>query len=123
MESAFVRTFPAAARAVVVHGSRQFVRVESSSQFRHSSSFITALRATAVDDVNTEFDKLCAGKPTVSFMKFLNMNQVQELLNSEAMTMEDVSTIWRDVAGDLNTAVDRPLFVQVNKAHYYLSEF
>ena len=49
-------------------------------------------------------------------MKFLNMNEVQELLNSEAMTMEDVSTIWRDIAGDLNTAVDRPLFIQLNKA-------
>ena len=114
--SAFVRTFPAAARAIVVQGSRQFVKIESSTQFRHSSSVITALRATAIDDVNTEFDKLCAGKPTVSFMKFLNMNQVQELLNSEAMSMEDVSTIWRDIAGDLNAAVDRPLFLQLNKA-------
>lgn len=91
------------------------VNMRSTSTTTH---VITALRALVQDDVDLdkEFEKLCAGKPNVTFMKFLSMTNVQEMLNNEAMTMEDVTNLWRDVAGDLNSGVDRKLFGQLSKA-------
>ena len=88
------------------------------SRSASTTHVITALRAMVQDDVDLdkEFEKLCAGKPNVTFMKFLTMSNVQEMINSEVMTMEDASNLWRDIAGDLNSGVDRQLFGQLNKA-------
>jgi hypothetical protein len=70
--------------------------------------------------LDNEFAELSAGKGTVSFMKFLGMRDVQDMLANDAVTMEDVTAVWRDVAGDLNQAVDRKMFGRLNVA---LDEF
>lgn len=71
------------------------------------------------DDIkylDDEFEKLAAGKPSVSFMKFLSMTDVQDMMTSEVLDMEEITEIWRSVAGDLNKSVDRKLFGKLNVA-------
>jgi hypothetical protein len=71
------------------------------------------------DDIkylDEEFEKLAAGKPTLSFMKFLSMSDVQDMMTSEVLDMEEITEIWRSVAGDLNKTVDRKLFGKLNVA-------
>jgi len=50
------------------------------------------------------------------FFKFLNWKDVQDMMNEEALTMEEVSGIWRDAAGDLNASIDRKAFGKLNNA-------
>ena len=71
------------------------------------------------DDIkylDEEFEKLAAGKPVLSFMKFLSMSDVQDMMTSEVLDMEEITEIWRSVAGDLNKTVDRKLFGKLNVA-------
>ena len=71
------------------------------------------------DDIkylDEEFETLAAGKPTLSFMKFLSMTDVQDMMTSEVLDMEEITEIWRSVAGDLNKTVDRKLFGKLNVA-------
>ena len=71
------------------------------------------------DDIkylDEEFETLAAGKPTLSFMKFLSMTDVQDMMTSEVLDMEEITEIWRSVAGDLNKSVDRKLFGKLNVA-------
>lgn len=71
------------------------------------------------DDIkylDEEFEKLAAGKPALSFMKFLSMSDVQDMMTSEVLDMEEITEIWRSVAGDLNKTVDRKLFGKLNVA-------
>jgi hypothetical protein len=64
--------------------------------------------------LDTEFKKLSGAQSSVSFMKFLGMDDVQDMMNKGIVTMEDVASIWRSVAGDLNKSVDRQLFGRLN---------
>ena len=41
-----------------------------------------------------EFVKLTGGKDTLSFIKFLGMADVEDMISCEALTMEDVTEIW-----------------------------
>lgn len=71
------------------------------------------------DDIkylDDEFEKLAAGKPSLSFMKFLSMTDVQDMMTSEVLDMEEITEIWRSIAGDLNKSVDRKLFGKLNVA-------
>lgn len=64
-----------------------------------------------------EFKKLLGSKgDSLPFFKFLNWEDVQDMMNEEALTMEEISEIWRDVAGDLNTSINRETFGLLNNA-------
>ena len=65
---------------------------------------------------DAEFKKLAGGKATLPFFKFLNWDDVQDMINEEALSMEEISQCWRDVAGDLNTPIDRKTFGILNNA-------
>ena len=50
----------------------------------------------------------------VTFMKFLGWSDIQDMINEEVITVEKVTYFWREVAGDLNAAVDRKGFNKIN---------
>ena len=69
------------------------------------------------DDVawmDKEFEKLTTGKGSLAFFKFVSWGDVQDMMNNDIITMEEVSDIWRKTAGDLNTSIDRKMFGKVN---------
>lgn len=68
------------------------------------------------DFLDAEFAKLTGGKDSLPFFKFLNWDDVQDMINEEALSMEEVSQIWRDVAGDLNKPITRASFGILNNA-------
>ena len=68
------------------------------------------------DFLDAEFTKLTGGKDSLPFFKFLNWDDVQDMINEEALSMEEVSQIWRDVAGDLNKPITRASFGILNNA-------
>ena len=47
--------------------------------------------------------KLTGGKDTLSFIKFLGMADVEDMISCEALTMEDVTEIWYVRAIDMYT--------------------
>ena len=65
-----------------------------------------------------EFKKLTgnAEGAKLPFFKFLNWGDVQDMMNEGVMSMEEVSQIWRDNAGDLNSSIDRITFGKINFA-------
>lgn len=70
--------------------------------------------------LDAEFKKLVGASATAGgklpFFKFLNWEDVQDMMTEEALSMEEISQIWRDVAGDLNTPIDRATFSILNNA-------
>jgi hypothetical protein len=66
--------------------------------------------------LDEEFNKLVGKKTTLNFMKFLSMADVQDMMEDDALTMEDVTQIWIEVAGGLNKDIDRKLFGKLNNA-------
>ena len=54
-----------------------------------------------------------ADKGKVTFMKFLGWPDTQDMISEEVITMEKVTDFWREVAGDLNAAVDRKGFNKI----------
>ena len=50
------------------------------------------------------------------FFKFINWGDVQDMMNEGVLSMEEVTQIWRDNAGDLNARIDRALFGKINLA-------
>ena len=50
------------------------------------------------------------------FFKFINWGDVQDMMNEGVLSMEEVTQIWRDNAGDLNASIDRALFGKINLA-------
>ena len=62
----------------------------------------------------TEFEKLTSGKGSLSFPKFLVWQDVQDMLADDALTMEDLTQLWRTTAGDLNTSIKIDLFRKLN---------
>lgn len=57
-----------------------------------------------------EFSKLTIKTSGLSYIQFLTWNDVQDMINEKIMTIEEITTIWRNVAGDLNANVDRSDF-------------
>ena len=59
-------------------------------------SFIVAhcTAAPPLSPEDEEFVKLTGGKDTLSFIKFLGMADVEDMISCEALTMEDVTEIW-----------------------------
>ena len=66
------------------------------------------------DFLSTEFARLTGDKDTLSFVKFINWSDVQDMLNEEALSMEQITELWRQVAGDLNASIDRKQFSRIN---------
>lgn len=54
-------------------------------------SFSTSLPLFSADE---EFVKLTGGKATLSFIKFLGMSDVEDMISCEALSMEEVTEIW-----------------------------
>ncbi len=50
------------------------------------------------------------------FFKFVNWADVQDMMNEGVLSMEEVTQIWRDNAGDLNASIDRTTFGKINMA-------
>lgn len=63
-----------------------------------------------------EFEKLTGGKGQLPFFKFVSWKDVQDMMDEEALTMEEITQIWRQVCGDLNSSIDRKLFGKLNNA-------
>jgi hypothetical protein len=68
------------------------------------------------DFLDKEFQMLTGDKETLSFMKFLAWEDMQAILEEEALSMEEVTNLWREVAGGLDTPIDRKLFSKLNAA-------
>lgn len=66
--------------------------------------------------LDKSFQSLTGGKGNLSFYKFISWSDIQDIMNNDALTMEEITDIWRDIAGDLNTAIDRKLFGAINNA-------
>lgn len=64
-----------------------------------------------------EFAKLIDRKTKkVSFVKFLSWKDMYDIINDEALTMEQITELWRKVAKDLNSPIDLKTFVKLNIA-------
>ena len=57
-----------------------------------------------------------AGKVGLSYLSFLNWSDVQDIINEEILTLEEVTDIWRQIVGDLDVKVDRTAFGRLNRA-------
>ena len=64
--------------------------------------------------LDTEFEKLAGGKDSLPFFKFLQWEDVQSILDEEVLSMEQISDMWKKVAGDLNQPIDRKQFGKIN---------
>lgn len=64
---------------------------------------------------DSEFNKMADGKTMISFFNILNWQDVKDMINEEALTMEEVSDIWRTIAGDLNAKISRQQFSKFNR--------
>eukprot|EP01039_Chlorochromonas_danica_P009160 gene9160-10112_t len=63
------------------------------------------------------FVKLAKGKDVVGFNAFLQWDDVQGMLDEEAISMEELSELWREVTGgDLNKKINRVGFGMLNRA-------
>ena len=69
-----------------------------------------------IEFLDKEFDLLKDKDGLVSFFKFVSWQDVQDMLNEKVLTSEEITDIWRSVAGDLNAKVDRKLFGKLNVA-------
>ena len=65
-----------------------------------------------------EFDKLTGDTEDAKlpFYKFVNWTDVQDMMNEGVLSMEEITQIWRDNAGDLNASIDRKTFGKINIA-------
>jgi hypothetical protein len=68
------------------------------------------------DFLDQEFEKLTLGKGELSFYSFLAWDDVKDILEDEALSMEQITTIWRKTAGDLNKKINRKIFGAINRA-------
>lgn len=63
------------------------------------------------------FVKLAKGKDLLGFNAFLRWDDVQDMLDEEAISMEELSELWREVTGgDLNKKINRVGFGMLNRA-------
>ena len=69
-----------------------------------------------IEFLNNEFNSLTNGKGSLAFFKFVGWEDVQDMMDNNALTMEEITEIWRNVAGDLNKSVDRKQFGKLNNA-------
>lgn len=51
---------------------------------------------------------------TLSFAKFINWNDIQDMINADAISMDDIATLWKEVAKDLKTNIDETNFIKLN---------
>ena len=57
-----------------------------------------------------------SSKVGLSYLSFLNWGDVQDIINEEVLTLEEVTDIWRQIVGDLDAKVDRTVFGRLNRA-------
>lgn len=57
-----------------------------------------------------------SSKVGLSYLSFLNWSDVQDIINEEVLTLEEVTDIWRQIVGDLDAKVDRAVFGRLNRA-------
>ena len=67
-----------------------------------------------VEFLNREFNELKDKDGLLSFFKFASWQDVQDILNEKVLTSEEITDIWRLVAGDLNSKISRKLFGKLN---------
>ena len=66
------------------------------------------------DFLDKEFEKLSGARESLPFFKFLQWEDVQSILDEEVLSMEQISDMWKKVAGDLNQPIDRQQFGKIN---------
>ena len=66
--------------------------------------------------LDEEFDKLVGSKGAVTFNKFLAWSDVQEMLEEQVLSVEEVTDIWNRISGGLNEKADRRTFRILNNA-------
>ena len=65
--------------------------------------------------LKSSFLELSSGaEGRVTFMKFLGWTDMQDMINEEAITMEKITELWQEVAGDVNASLDRKGFYKIN---------
>lgn len=67
-----------------------------------------------IEFLDKEFKKLSAGKSELSFFTFINWDDVKDMINEEALSMEEITDLWRDTAGDLNAKIKIEGFRKLN---------
>jgi hypothetical protein len=68
-----------------------------------------------VEYLEKEFNTLTNGKSNLSFSKFLLWQDIQDMLADEVLTMESITSLWREVAGDLNTPISLRLLRKLDR--------
>jgi hypothetical protein len=66
--------------------------------------------------LDQEFNEMVGEKTTLNFMEFLSMRDVQDMMEGDTLTMEDVKQIWIDGAGALDKDIGREIFGDLNYA-------
>jgi hypothetical protein len=66
-----------------------------------------------IEYLDNAFEKLSV-KGKLNYFKLLNWDDIQDMINEEALTMEEITDIYRSVAGDLNTAISLSQFRKLN---------
>ena len=65
--------------------------------------------------LDDEFMKLSGEKGSVSFVGVMNWEDIKSIVDDEALSIEELSNIWRDVAGDLNSKINKKQFIKFNR--------
>jgi hypothetical protein len=61
-----------------------------------------------------EFSKLVGSKKVLSFSKFMSWSDVQDILDENVLTAEEITSIWTSAVGGLNESADRRVFGIIN---------
>lgn len=69
-----------------------------------------------IDFYNAEYEKLSEGKEGIDFKDFLGWDDVQAIVEEEALTEEEIKEIWVDVIGKPKTRINRDSFGLLNRA-------
>ena len=69
---------------------------------------------TDIEFLDNEYKSLTKNKSELGFSKFLMWQDIQDIVNDDALSMEDVTDLWRNVAGDLNTGINLYNFRKLN---------
>jgi hypothetical protein len=63
-----------------------------------------------------EFEKLSEGKGVLGYKTFVEWSDVQDMLDAEVLSADDIAEVWKEVVGDMNAKITRDTFGKLNKA-------
>ena len=66
--------------------------------------------------LDEEFNKLRGNKETISYAKFIGWSDVQEMLEEEVLTIDQLNDVWTETTGGMSDVADRVKFTKLNNA-------